>query len=349
MMWLRGRAGSRTLVTSRPGRIYPTEMKPLVQLDEVRWTSLQHAYGSAKDVPEQLRALRSDDAELRACAWSDLHGSLIRSSDASVRGFPNIGEGHDMSAGSGLLEIYQAIATGVGVYAELASSSDGDIRASVAYLLAWLTPHASTSAAALTRLCEDPVPTVRASAWLALSHATKFDPSLRAASIVRMKAAWPTVRDPLERRALALALVRTEDAEASVEVRPHLREGLENGLQPVIPDRVFPWRRIDTAPFVFCTTFIGTPPSDRREVITAGVHGLRHVHDEHDAADLAYWLLQVGAPKPDGNLGDLASELMLAIANNPKCWHFTDASALLRELSLPNEPDAIRQWVGERT
>ncbi|MEV1147390.1 hypothetical protein [Micromonospora sp. NPDC049799] len=33
---------------------------PLAGLDDLPWESLHHAYGPAVDVPDQLRALRSD-------------------------------------------------------------------------------------------------------------------------------------------------------------------------------------------------------------------------------------------------------------------------------------------------
>lgn len=45
-------------------------------LDKVDWDRLHHAYGSAVDVPNQLRTLASTDAEARAEAWHALHGNL---------------------------------------------------------------------------------------------------------------------------------------------------------------------------------------------------------------------------------------------------------------------------------
>ena len=37
----------------------------LEELDRIDWKKLQHAYGSAKDVPDQIRALASNDDEIR--------------------------------------------------------------------------------------------------------------------------------------------------------------------------------------------------------------------------------------------------------------------------------------------
>ena len=274
--------------------------------------------------------------------------TTIKAGAIVTRGFPRIGEGHDMSLGSILREIYDAIDGGLPLYLELAADADADVRASAAYLLAWLTRHADRSAPVLEALATDAEPSVRAAAFIALSHATKFNEGRRAAAIARLQAAWEQVTDPLERRAVALALVRVEDGEASAAVRPQLREWIAAAMPPALPDRSFPWRRIDTAPFVFCTTFIGTPPPDRREVIDAGVRGLPGVADEHDAADLAQWLLKVGIPQRDEDFDALAFDVLLNIAGNQACWYYTDVSSLLREFKLPADPDAIRDWVGKR-
>jgi hypothetical protein len=47
------------------------------RLDEIDWASLSHAYGSAADVPELLRALASDDAETRRHALWELYGNIF--------------------------------------------------------------------------------------------------------------------------------------------------------------------------------------------------------------------------------------------------------------------------------
>jgi len=45
-------------------------------LDDVAWGKLQHAYGSAADVPALIRALTSPDTSARNDAWYELHGNL---------------------------------------------------------------------------------------------------------------------------------------------------------------------------------------------------------------------------------------------------------------------------------
>jgi len=49
----------------------------LERLDEVDWGSLTHAYGSAADVPELLRALASDDSEVRRRTRWELYGNIF--------------------------------------------------------------------------------------------------------------------------------------------------------------------------------------------------------------------------------------------------------------------------------
>jgi hypothetical protein len=49
----------------------------LEQLDEVPWEQLEHAYGSAADVPDQIRALASLDPDVRNKAYNVLWSSII--------------------------------------------------------------------------------------------------------------------------------------------------------------------------------------------------------------------------------------------------------------------------------
>lgn len=47
------------------------------QLDEVDWASMNHAYGSAADVPKLIRNLASDDAEVRDRALHAAYGNIF--------------------------------------------------------------------------------------------------------------------------------------------------------------------------------------------------------------------------------------------------------------------------------
>jgi hypothetical protein len=52
----------------------------LEELDSIDWSRLGHAYGAATDVPDQLRALRSDDGAIRARARHELNGNIFHQS-----------------------------------------------------------------------------------------------------------------------------------------------------------------------------------------------------------------------------------------------------------------------------
>jgi hypothetical protein len=46
-------------------------------LDQINWNDLEHAYGSAEDVPEQICALASDDKQTREQAYTQLWSNII--------------------------------------------------------------------------------------------------------------------------------------------------------------------------------------------------------------------------------------------------------------------------------
>ena len=48
----------------------------LEQLDKVDWASMNHAYGSAADVPEMIRAIASDDEAIREEAFYTAYGNI---------------------------------------------------------------------------------------------------------------------------------------------------------------------------------------------------------------------------------------------------------------------------------
>lgn len=275
--------------------------------------------------------------------------SLIEGRDFNVRGFPRIGERVDLAEGSMLRRIYDATAEGIDLLVELARTDDADLRAAVAYMFAWLTPHAARTAPTLHRLVADGDVQVRASAWLGLSHATKFDPTLRTFADAKLESAWSSVADPLERRTLALAIVRREDHAFSSNVRPVLTEWLRHGVPPVIPDAAFPWQRIDTAPFIFCTTFLGTDPSERTAVRLAAEAGLPRIDDEHDAADLARWVIDLGVPNDVDAFDERTLATLAVLIDSPAAWHFQDTAGHLRNRGLPDTRDGLRAWLATRT
>lgn len=53
----------------------------LSDLDTIDWAGMTHAYGSAEDVPDILRGLLSDDADIREAALDDMHGGVHHEGD----------------------------------------------------------------------------------------------------------------------------------------------------------------------------------------------------------------------------------------------------------------------------
>lgn len=49
-------------------------------LDDIPWASLKHAYGSAKDVPDQIRALLHKDVTVRDKYWNRLYSNIYHQS-----------------------------------------------------------------------------------------------------------------------------------------------------------------------------------------------------------------------------------------------------------------------------
>ncbi|MBE7453426.1 MAG: hypothetical protein HS111_32560 [Kofleriaceae bacterium] len=405
-------------------------MMPLAtldQLDQVPWANLDHAYGSAEDIPDMIRALGSGDPDARAQARGGLHASLdhqgvqrfestfraipfliglladpstpdrgelarllaelavgdtcwflhdgvhrerqmnvddaarpqhasvIRGRDFATRGFPRLPDDRlDLSEGSGLRWIYDAVVAGVPTYLAALDGADEPLRAAIPFLCAFLTTDEAAAAAApaLERLLDDPSAAVRASAALGLSHATKFVPALWERAFATLSARWDREPGALERRGLALALVRCERPADTVAVRAYLRDELARGVPEVRPDD-FPWRRIDSAPFVFCTTWIGTDAAERPALRAPGCAALATLTEPHDAADLGLWLVRLWLPPADGDaptpgaLDDAQRAVLAALVAAPVAWHFTDLGRELRDRGLPADREALAAWLAD--
>jgi hypothetical protein len=284
------------------------------------------------------RQVRPDDCA-RAQASTVMEGDGF-----AVRGFPTIGEGHDMTRGHGLLEIYEAIAEGVPIYAAALDEAGAphDLRQSIPFLCAFLTIRARDAAPALiARIERDASPAVRASAMLGLSHVVKFEPELRRAALSLLLARWGEARTPVERRCLALALSRFEQPAETGAARAELRDVLAHGVPAVLPDEDFPWQRIDSPPFLFCEAFLGGAQGDRAETLAAGVACLPQVADPDDAADLAVWLARLALPAADAPLADAARTAARALAAHDPAWHYTDLSRVLDEKGYPADREAF--------
>ncbi len=409
-----------------------------MKIEDIDWGSLEHAYGSAADVPDMLRGLRADDPKVRFNARDGIHAALdhqgvqrfestfraipfliealsdpstpergeiarllaelavgdtcwflhdgvhrdlqmnvddaaraqhcsqITAKDFASRGVPRLPDNRlDLAEGSGLRWIYDAVAAGAPAYVAALDGADEDLRVAIPFLCAFLTNDEAVAltAPALERLLDDPSERVRASAALGLSHATKFVPERWAHTFTVLASRWARDLGPLERRTLALALVRFEQPARTAPMRAYVHAELRAGVSKVIPGPTFPWFRTDSPPFLFCTTWIGTAADERDELLAPGLAALATVEDRHDAADLAVWIAKLWVPAPgvadatvDGSddlvvqwsRADVGAELhavLTGLVASPAAWHFTDLGNELRDRGLPSARDALAAWL----
>jgi hypothetical protein len=272
--------------------------------------------------------------------------SVIEGAGMIVRGFPSIGAGHDMTAGLGLREIYEAVLAGAPVYlsalTDAGAAADDDLRGSIPFLLAWLTPRAAELAPALTALVtDDRSPAVRASAALGLSHAVKFEAALRGPALAVLTTAWTTAATEVERRCLALAISRFEEPAASADARAALHEALVAAVPAAMPDEDFAWQRIDSPPFLFCEAYLGGADDDHPSTLAAGLACLPQLTDPDDATDLALWLARLALPDPGDGVDDAVRVVIDALAAADPAWHFSDLGNLLGDRGYPAERAAF--------
>lgn len=155
-----------------------TITRPLSELDQVDWASLNHAYGSAEDVPDQLRAIAKGDEEAFSDAFGNLwhQGTVYSATAAAVpfliglleAGYTKLFLLLDcMAQGSGYFQVHQvydspekiaepeyqatlmaeaqwvkdthqAVAAGVDIYRSFLKNSDSDVVVGAVQLLARL-------------------------------------------------------------------------------------------------------------------------------------------------------------------------------------------------------------------
>ena len=131
----------------------------LTGIDEVAWSELSHAYGSAEDTPHLLRQAASDDGEVVSEALSQLTGSLFHQGTvypATVAAVPFLAElayaaphGRDEftwmlgmladpehAYGKAFPAVRAAVATQVDVFVALLGDDDATVREAAAYAVA---------------------------------------------------------------------------------------------------------------------------------------------------------------------------------------------------------------------
>jgi tetratricopeptide (TPR) repeat protein len=161
-----------------------TQEGPLAGLEAVDWHRLHHAYGPADDVPNLLRLLQSDDAEVRDAAWEELYsnvwhqGDVYQATPYVVPFLLRLLEAEAVPGKSDLLAFLQAIASGAPYLTERHTWMEGvlaeegrDFQTEIE--LAWLYARQAHDAVAAgieayLAFLHDPAPEVREAAFLLL-------------------------------------------------------------------------------------------------------------------------------------------------------------------------------------
>ncbi|MET9388517.1 HEAT repeat domain-containing protein [Streptomyces sp. NPDC002928] len=167
---------------------------PLDGLDARPWSSLSHAYGSAEDIPDLLRALAGADVDAADEALSELYGSVLHQGTvyaATAEAVPFL---------AGIATANHRTADVLALVGGMAESKDeygvapGAVRAAVAEQLPLLLP-----------LLASPEPEVRRTAAWAVSHT-------RAAAIAlpALRARWDEEPEPSVRAEVLAGIARLD-------------------------------------------------------------------------------------------------------------------------------------------
>ena len=273
----------------------------------------------------------------------------VRAGSFATRSFSEPDDGRlDMAAGSLARAIYDAVAAGVPIYVAALADGDDELRAALPFLLGFLTSEAARSSGPLHWLLDDPVETVRASAMLGLSHAVRFNAPLRDEAFATLTDRWGREIGDLERRCLALALVRV--AHRAAPAVAHLIGCLREGVLGVLPDDRFPWFRIDSAPFLYACAWRSSAAADRPLLVQPARECLRRLEDAHDAADLAVWiarhhLREAHRPLDPTRLDPEQRATLAALAASPAAWRYTDLGLALENRGVPTDRASLQAWL----
>ncbi|MFD3547357.1 hypothetical protein ACFWUW_17450 [Streptomyces sp. NPDC058655] len=163
-------------------------------LDAQPWSSLSHAYGSAEDIPDLLRALTGADADAADEALSELYGSVLHQGTvyaASAEVVPFLAE--IAAAGHRTADVL-ALLGGMAESEDEYGVAPGAVRAAVAGRLPLLLP-----------LLASPEPEIRRTAAWVVSHT-------RAAAIAlpSLRARWDEEAEPSARAEVLAGIARLD-------------------------------------------------------------------------------------------------------------------------------------------
>ncbi|MFE9168832.1 hypothetical protein ACFYNZ_04765 [Streptomyces kebangsaanensis] len=212
------------------GTMLPMELvHPFDALDSHPWSSFSHAYGSAEDLPDLLRALAGADADVAGEALSELYGSVLHQGTvyaASAEVAPFL---------AGIAAAGHRVADVLMLLGGMAESEDehgvapGTVRAAVAGQLSLLLP-----------LLDAAEPEVRRTAVWAVSHTRATELVLPA-----LRRRWEEEAEPLVRSETLAAISRLDPpagAAAAVTVLdPSQPAGLRMAAVFACLDADLPW------------------------------------------------------------------------------------------------------------
>ncbi|GID27930.1 HEAT repeat domain-containing protein [Paractinoplanes brasiliensis] len=237
----------------------------LETLDDVPWSDIHHAYGPAGDLPAQLRALLSGDADVRREAYGECYSNIFHQGtryEASSYAAPFLLEmlaspstperdeliellvalaigydapwlphGLDSSSLKPVeLRVHEAVSEGVPLFARLLEDDDVAVRRSAAFALGWFPARAVVSVSPLAWALLDADESVAATAAIALGLIG--DGHAPASEVLEASFAGPR---PLLRAGAAIGLARLLGHDTPAEVVGELQRWAADVEPPAAP------------------------------------------------------------------------------------------------------------------
>jgi hypothetical protein len=340
----------------------------LENLDQIDWAKLKHAHGEASDIPDYLRDLLSDDADIRQEALEELWSSLIhqgtvyeatryavpflleliQDSEFPMRNWllltlASMAEGY--STEYNLREgAYLATETGIPVYLTCLEDDAPDVRISAAYVLGKCARKAEEILPHLhTRLAVETEAVVQANL---LETIPKLSPPTDALSVLEDWLYRPESH-PLVRTVAAMTLLPFSEGDSREEATVVLLTALQDTetLDPL-------WNQLPERGGTGIAYYVGKalqslPPSSTRSVIPAVLNFLKNRKSNNNAE----WVLittalqQSGIPPGTDHpvaLTALQRDILTQLVRLP-LWRWDNLVSTLRPFGLPGQRAEMAQ------
>jgi hypothetical protein len=349
-------------------------------LEEIDWNSLRHCYGPAGDVPEWLRALRSDDPERREWGFKGLFGNLLHQGsayEASARAVPFLTElalDPDTASRDRILSMIDGIAIGydefvlpqgvnpayddyepyaavrecVPALRPLLWAGEDLVEAEAARLLAWFPAHAEESIQALWARYADAPPDMAAGCLVAIGLVAGRGDREQIARLA------PLLHHPDNRHwwgaAIALARLAGDDPPAGT------LEALLRAALGGVPEYLERETMVFNDGFMrsyAARSFQLVGPAVRPTAVALVIDGLAR-SDRRDGVSLAEGLLATVFEQPGPQdvpftaLEPLQQEALRGLFGAPWFRPGYRSEFILTRYSLPGDPDTLADYVNGR-